>query len=383
MLSRIIALAALAMFVMRPAGGRASAVLGVGALLELAIGASQPSALGIVPPLVVFIAAALTLASLVERAGLADRAAAWLASRARGRTVRLYWYTCALCALLTSVVSLDGAVVLMVPILAALNRRWSVPVSPLFVGTVVVANVASLALPQGNPTNLVIMDRLGISAPDFTAHMFVPGAVAAMVVAAASAFRERRSLAGSYEWREPGHVPLSAPERRACAALFAAAAAAWAAPFLGMAPWWPFAGVVALGAAVARERPRVDVAARVGLQVGALVVLVDAVAIAPAAPAAPNLAVLLVVAAIVGAAAALANNLPVSVSTAGLLVGHAGYAAAIGLGAGSLALPRGSVATIIAVESAGPGAPRLTARALAPLAAVAVATATLLFWLGL
>ena len=130
-------------------------------------------------------------------------------------------------------------------------------------------------------------------------------------------------------------------------------------------------------------RPRVDVAARVGLQVGALVVLVDAVAIAPAAPAAPDLAVLLVVAAIVGAAAALANNLPVSVSTAGLLVGHAGYAAAIGLGAGSLALPRGSVATIIAVESAGPGAPRLTARALAPLAAVAVATATLLFWLGL
>jgi hypothetical protein len=84
----------------------------------------------------------------------------------------------------------------------------------------------------------------------------------------------------------------------------------------------------------------------------------------------------------VGAASALANNLPVGASAGSLLAaGPAAYAASIGLAVGALATPQGSVATLIAADLAGPEAPPLPIRRLAPLAGAAVLVATLLLWL--
>ena len=83
----------------------------------------------------------------------------------------------------------------------------------------------------------------------------------------------------------------------------------------------------------------------------------------------------------IGAASALANNLPVSASATALLAaGPAAYAASIGLAVGALATPQGSVATLIATDLAGPNAPPLPLRRLAPLAVAAVLIATLVLW---
>jgi hypothetical protein len=79
----------------------------------------------------------------------------------------------------------------------------------------------------------------------------------------------------------------------------------------------------------------------------------------------------------VALAAALANNLPASVSVASLLAGGpTAYAATLGLGVGALATPQGSVATLLAAELAGPDAPPLEARRLAPLALAGLLAAT-------
>jgi Na+/H+ antiporter NhaD/arsenite permease-like protein len=379
----IVAVLALAAFILRPSARTSLFVLIGAAGLELALGASATEPLSVVLPLVAYIAAALTLAGLIERSGLAERGATALASLARGHTLALYALVCCACALLTSVVSLDGAVVLMVPVLLVLTRRWSVPFAPLFVGVVAVANVSSLALPQGNPTNLVIMERLGLSAQGFAAHMLVPGVAATLVAAVVVAHGERRTLAVPYAPPSREARPLSRAERRAGVALLSAASAAWVAPVIGLAPWWPFTAAVALAAGASRQRPELRIAARVGAQVGALLVLLQVVSGAVTSNPAPGLAGLLVIAIVVGAAAALTNNLPVSVSAAGLLTVPSAYAVAIGLAAGSLALPRGSVATLVAVDAAGPDAPTLEPRRLVPLALGAVITATVLLWLSL
>lgn len=68
---------------------------------------------------------------------------------------------CGLCALVTAVVSLDGAVVLTVPVLLVLSRRFGAPLPALLLGVVAVANAASIAVPQGNPTNLA-SNRRGV-----------------------------------------------------------------------------------------------------------------------------------------------------------------------------------------------------------------------------
>ena len=358
MLHIILAAVAVAALARWPSQTRSALVVGAAASASVLLGAPVAPALTLVAPLLAFLGAALTLAGLAERSGLGERAAAALAAHARGNTLALYALVCALCALLTAAVSLDGAVVLMVPLLLALVRRWRIPLAPLFLGVVAVANVSSIAVPEGNPTNLVVIDALGVSPAGFLAHMLLPGIAAAALCAIAVAVAERRALASPYQAPRRERKPLSRAERHAARAVAAAALAAWTAPLIGIAPWWPFAGVVAVALAARRKRPRLVLPWRVAVQVGGLVIVFHALALSTPAGARPGLPGLLAVAGVVGAASEIANNLPISVDAAAMLAGPSAYAAGAGLAIGSLATPHGSLATLIAAEAAGEGAPR-------------------------
>ena len=380
----IVALFAVGALALWPRSARGALVVVAAAAFDVVLGAGVARVLAAVAPMVVFLSAALTLAAVVERSGLAGRAACALAAGARGNAATLYAATCALCALLTAVVSLDGAVVLMVPVVMALSRRRDVPYGPLFTGVIVVANAASVAVPLGNPTNLVVIERLGLSPGAFVAHMLVPGLAAAALCACAVAVRERRALAGGYPAPAASRrAALSAPERHAALSLAGAALAAWAAALSGMAPWWPFAAAVVVALATAPRRPRLIVPWRVSAQVTGLLIATGALGLQLHSPATLALPGLVAVALATGAASALANNLPVSICAASLLsAGPSAYAALIGLGVGSLATPHGSLATLIAVDAAGEGAPRAPVAETAVLAACGVLTATVLLWAG-
>ena len=377
----ILAAIAIAALALGPRSAGATLVALVAAGIDLALGAAVAPALAVVAPLTAFLGAALTLAALAQRSGIADRAASVLAARAGGSALALYALVCATCAALTAAVSLDGAVVLMVPLVLVLSRRFGAPFAPLFLGAVIVANAGSIAVPQGNPTNLVVMDRLGLAPQTFIAHMLVPGLAAAALGAVGIAVTQRRALRPRIATAQRDRSPLSTAERHAVLARAGAALAAWAAPLLGIAPWWPFTAAVVLALIAKRARPRLVVPWRVAAQVGALVVVTGALDLSVSAP--PQLALpgLLLVASAVAAASALANNLPVSVSAAGLLAsGPPAYAAVVGLAVGSVATPHGSVATLIASQLAGDDAPPLQARLFATLAAAGVLAATALLW---
>lgn len=377
----ILAVVAVGALATRPGSMRAVLVVALAAALDALLGASAGSAVGVILPLVAFLAAALTLASLVERSGLAERAACALAAAAHGRSLVLYVLVCGVCALATAAVSLDGAVVLMIPVLVILAQRFGAPFTPLFLGAVVVANAASIAVPQGNPTNLVIINRLGLSATTFLEHMLAPGIAAAAICAAVVALSERRALAARLHTTTRQRTPLSPSERHAAISLTLAALIAWTAPILGVAPWWPFTAAVALALAVRRERPRLIIPWRVAVQVGGLLIVTQALGLTVRASAVAGLPGLLAIAVSIGAASALANNLPVSVCATGLLTaGAPAYAASVGLAVGSLATPQGSVATLIATQLAGSSAPPLKIRRFAPLAAAGVLAATLVLW---
>jgi arsenical pump membrane protein len=380
MLSLILALLGIGAIALRPADPASAVVVALLAAIDVVLGAPLMPALQAVLPLLVFLAAALTLAALAERSGLAERGADRLAAIGRGRSAVLFLLVCGATAIATSVVSLDGAVVLMLPLVLALSRRHGAPLAPLFLGTVAVANAASIAVPQGNPTNLVVIEQLGLSPGAFLEQMLLPGLVAAITCAAATALIERRALSGRYRMaalRSRGG--LTREERHAAATLGAAALIAFIAPLASVPVCWPFAGVAAVALAVrpgTRTPPAIPV--RLGVQVTGLLVLVGSLDLTPPSPGQGALAGLLAVALLVGCAAALANNLPVSISAASLLgAGPSAYAASIGLAVGSLATPQGSVATMLAAELAGPDAPRLEVRRLLPLGAAGVLAATL------
>src|SRR5919198_69136 len=205
----IVAVVAVGLVAARPRNMTvALGVLGL-AGLELAFGAVGVGELGSafvsVGPAVAFLWAVMTLAVLAERSGLADGLAAGLIAAGRGSTLRLFCLVCAACAMLTAALSLDGAVVVMAPVLVAL-RRHGVPPRPLLLGTVAVANAFSAALPAGNPTNLVVMERLGMSPEGFVVRMAAPSLLATCVCVMAVMLLERRSLSVSYPQVEAGRL---------------------------------------------------------------------------------------------------------------------------------------------------------------------------------
>jgi Na+/H+ antiporter NhaD/arsenite permease-like protein len=155
----------------------------------------------------------------------------------------------------------------------------------------------------------------------------------------------------------------------------------WGAPLVGLAPWWPFAGVVAITLALQRRRPHLLIPWRLAVQVGGLVVVTQALALHASLPAALALPGLAAASLGIGAVAALVNNLPASVwATALVAAGPAAYAASIGLAVGALATPQGSVATLLAGQLAGQAAPAVDPRRFAPLAAAGVLVATVVLW---
>jgi arsenical pump membrane protein len=353
--------------------------------------AAAAAALAASIPLVLFLTAAIWLAELAARAGLADAIAHRMIAAARGRMRAVFALVCGACALLTAVLSLDGAVVLMVPVVAALHRRGA-PRRPLLLATIGVPNAFSIAVAQGNPTNLVVMAGLHIDTAAFDRAMFLPGVAAAAVCVAVVAVRERGALRG----RLPVHArPDPGRGGRAAAGALAAAGAAEAlAPALGVSPWWP-ACAVALGAAVCLRRSAAPLPApappwRLGAAVCALATVLGILAavsgVAGARLPSASLGALLAVTAGAAALAAVVNNLPASVAAATLLhPGAAAYAVLTGVSVGALAGPRGSVATILVRDLGGTRAWGAVGsgyvRLWLPTAAAAAAAATTLVWL--
>lgn len=390
-LSTLLAAVAVAALMRRP-GSRGAAAIAAGAAgLALAVGAAPRSlaatAAAATLPLVPFLTAAIWLSAHAERVGLAERLAAAAGRLAGGSRPALYALVCGLCALLTATVSLDGAVVLMVPVVLALAARAPGMRRALLFGTVAVANAFSLALPQGNPANIVVMEHAGLGPGEFVAGLLVPALAATAVCAGAVAVAERAALRGALAAapRPPG--PWSADEALAAAGLGAAGAAGAAAPWLGLAPWWPLCAVAALLFLVARARgtrARVEVPARVCTVVAALTVLAGAAA-APLASggwAAASLPALLAVALAASALSGAVNNLPAGAVLATMLGGQPAVAGAAlaGLSAGSLATPHGSVATALALERAGGAGAGGYLRLWLPTAAAAAAVAAAVVW---
>jgi len=382
---------------LRPRSATGVAVTCAAGALAVAVGAVSWHAAGLAAgraiTLTGFLAGAIWLAGLARNAGLTDRIANAVTRAANGRHGSVFVLVCGLSAALTATLSLDGAVVVMAPLVTALARGDAALGRPLLLGCIGVANAFSLALPQGNPTNLVIVEGVGVSPASFITHLSAPAVVATGVCVAVIATTHRHALQGRCAAGPQPTTPLSGAERLAVAALLAAAVAGAAAPWAGVPPWAPLVAIAAVTGGIARLRAQPVLAPavpwRVGAQVLALLLVSDALAgrleLPATGPGHGSLAALLAMTGIVATAAALANNLPTSVVVSGLLAsrGAPAYAALTGMSVGALATPHGSVATMIAFEQAERIPPAVASylRFWLPTTALATLAATSLIWL--
>jgi arsenical pump membrane protein len=125
---------------------------------------------------VAFLLAAVPLAVMLDKLGLFS-ALAWRVI-AKGAGPGSLW---ALAALVTTLLNLDCAVVLLTPLYVQVARRQGWDVIGLAAQPVLLACLASSALPVSNLTNLIVVSWSGATTAQFLAHLALPSAVATVV----------------------------------------------------------------------------------------------------------------------------------------------------------------------------------------------------------
>lgn len=137
-----------------------------------------------VGPLLVFLVAVIVLAELAAQAEVFDVIATRLTIIGRGRNVALFGLCVAFATVTTVFLNLDTTAVLLTPVVLATAARSGISPLPLAMTTVWLANTASLPLPVSNLTNLLAMNRVGLSTLGFAARMALPAVAAVLVVGA-------------------------------------------------------------------------------------------------------------------------------------------------------------------------------------------------------
>lgn len=178
----VIVVATLGLMMTRPGGFAEGWYAAVGAAAMLVNGAVPirdiPALTTETGNVLLFLAGMLLLTGIVERARLFDILDELCARGAHGQGRLLFVLLYLLGAIVTALLSLDVTVILLTPIVLSLTLRRGVDPVPFLFGCVFVANIASLALPVSNLTNLLLYDGLGLGFRDFVAAMWAPNLVA-------------------------------------------------------------------------------------------------------------------------------------------------------------------------------------------------------------
>ncbi|TXL88641.1 ArsB/NhaD family transporter [Streptomyces sp. IB2014 016-6] len=165
---------------------RVKAALG-GAVIMLALGVTDAEhaffseEAGIDWNVIFLLLGMMLMVSVLKRTGVFEFIAIWAAKRARGKPYRLM----VLLILATAVLSpwLDNVttVLLIAPVTILVCNKLGLPVVPYLIAEVMACNIGGAATLIGDPPNIIIGSRAGLSFNDFLMHM-TPIVVVLMVV---------------------------------------------------------------------------------------------------------------------------------------------------------------------------------------------------------
>jgi Na+/H+ antiporter NhaD/arsenite permease-like protein len=155
---------------------RVAAALG-GAVVMLLIGATDAEhaffseEAGIDWHVIFLLLGMMLIVAVLRRTGVFEYVAIWAAKRARGRPFPVM----VLLVLVTAVASaaLDNVttVLLIAPVTFLICDRLNVPVVPFLIAEVIASNIGGTATLVGDPPNIIIARRAGLSFNDFLIHL--------------------------------------------------------------------------------------------------------------------------------------------------------------------------------------------------------------------
>ena len=113
----------------------------------------------------------MIIVSVVKQTGLFEFLAIWSAKKARGRPFPIMVMLVLLTAFASAVLDNVTTVLLVAPVTLLVCERLAVPAAPYLIAEVLASNIGGAATLVGDPPNIIIASRAGLSFNDFLLNM--------------------------------------------------------------------------------------------------------------------------------------------------------------------------------------------------------------------
>ncbi|GAA0966419.1 ArsB/NhaD family transporter [Acrocarpospora macrocephala] len=123
----------------------------------------------------------MIIVGVLKQTGVFEYLAVWAAKRARGRPYRLMVLLVVITAVASALLDNVTTVLLIAPVTFLVCERLALPVVPYLIAEAMSANIGGAATLVGDPPNIIIASRGGLSFNDFLIHM-APMIVILMIV---------------------------------------------------------------------------------------------------------------------------------------------------------------------------------------------------------
>ena len=154
----------------------------------------------------------MIIVGVIKQTGLFDYLGIWAAKKSRGHPYRLMVLLMAITALASPILDNVTIIMLVVPVTIVVCNRLHIAAQPYIIAEVLASNIGGAATLIGDPPNIIIASRAGLTFNDFLVHMAPIVVVVFVVFVVLTRFLFRKSF--DYN---PDHVEavMALQERRA------------------------------------------------------------------------------------------------------------------------------------------------------------------------
>lgn len=155
----------------------------------------------------------MIIVGIIKQTGVFDYLAIWAAKRSQGRPYRLMVMLMAITAIASPFLDNVTTIMLVAPVTIVVCNRLRVPAQPYLIAEVLASNIGGAATLIGDPPNIIIGSRAGLTFNDFLVHM----APIVVVIFLVFVLLTRVLFRKSFREHNPRHIEqvMALQERRA------------------------------------------------------------------------------------------------------------------------------------------------------------------------
>ncbi|WP_328349410.1 ArsB/NhaD family transporter [Streptomyces sp. NBC_00445] len=178
---------------------RVGAALG-GAALMLAIGATDDKSAffsehsGVDWNVIFLLMGMMMIVGMLKKTGMFEYLAIWAVKRARAKPFRVMAMLVVITAVASALLDNVTTVLLIAPVTLLVCERLALPAAPFLIAEVMASNIGGAATLVGDPPNIIIASRAGLTFNDFLIHLAPLSAVLIVVLVAMCRFLFRKSF---------------------------------------------------------------------------------------------------------------------------------------------------------------------------------------------